>query len=286
MKTYLDCIPCFVNQALRTGRLATSDETIQREILDRVMKKLIRLPLHSPPPRIAQEVYEIIRKITGNEDPYAAIKKRHNEITLGLYPKFREMTHEADDPLFYALRLAIAGNSIDLGIEREVTDIEGEIFTTLSLPVTVNHYDALKESLRKARTILYLGDNAGEIVFDRLLMETLLNHGNTEIIFAVREKPVINDATMEDAKFVGIDTVATVISNGSDAPATILSECSPFFRETFHRADMIIAKGQGNYESLSDEPGEIFFLFKAKCRMIATHLHVNVGDSIIKKQSC
>jgi len=286
MRTYLDCLPCFLSQTLRTSRIATTEEKIQREILNQVMEKLINLSLDTSPPQIAQVVYRTIKTVTGNGDPYAETKKRQNELALSFYPEFKEMTRTSKDPLLFALKLAIAGNIIDLGVQREVTDLRGEIFEALSAPLSVNDYDAFKKNINNSKLILYLGDNAGEIVFDRILIEELNKIDKLKIIFAVREKPIINDATLEDAKFVGMDRQAEVISNGSDAPATILSECSAEFINLFQKADMVIAKGQGNYESLSDENKNVFFLLKVKCPIVANHLNADVGDAILKRQLC
>jgi len=282
MKTYLDCLPCFLNQALKTSRVATTDEKIQREVLDQVMENLIRLPLDASPPRIAQIVYATIKKITGTGDPYSAIKKKQNELALNFYPEFKAMVRNAEDPLLLALKLAIAGNIIDFGVPKEIKDIREEILLIISSPLAVNDYLAFKKNLHNAKLLLYLGDNAGEIVFDRILIEELSNLGTLKIVFAVREKPIINDAVLDDAKFVGLDKQVKLISNGSDAPATVLAECSSEFIDLFQKADMIIAKGQGNYESLSDESGNIFFLLMVKCAIVGRHLHVKVGDMVLK----
>ena len=285
MKTYLDCLPCFLNQALKTGRIVTSEEKILRKIMDQVMENLINIPLEAPPPQIAQTVYRTIKSITGNEDPYSTIKRKQNEVALGLYPEFKEMVIHSEDQLLFALKLAIGGNIIDLGAQREIKDIKKEILQTLSAPLTINDYKGFRRSINNSKLLLYLGDNAGEIVFDSILIEQLKKIDHLKIVFAVREKPIINDATMEDAKFVGIDKHAEVISNGSDAPATVLSECSTEFSDLFHKADMIIAKGQGNYESLSEENKNIFFLLKVKCPVVASHLNAKVGDTVLKRQS-
>ena len=282
MKTYLDCLPCFLNQALKTSRVATNDEKIQREVLDQVMEKLIRLPLDASPPRIAQIVYATIKKITGNEDPYSATKKKQNELALGFYQELKAMVRNSEDPLLLALKLAIAGNIIDLGVPREIKNIREEVFSIISSPLAVNDYLPFKRNLTNAKLLLYLGDNAGEIVFDRILVEELNNIDTLKIVFAVREKPIINDATFDDAKFVGLDKQTKLISNGSSAPATVLEECSCEFMNLFQKADMVISKGQGNYESLSDVSGNLFFLLMVKCPVVARHLRVQVGDMVLK----
>ena len=188
MKTYLDCLPCFLSQALKTSRIATTDEKIQREVLDQAMENLIRLPLDASPPRIAQIVYETIKTITGNKDPYFAIKKNQNELALDFYPELKTMVRNSEDPLLLALKLAIAGNIIDFGVPREIKDIRKEILIIISSPLTVNDYSALKKTVHNAKLLLYLGDNAGEIVFARILIEELRNIATSKIVFCSERK--------------------------------------------------------------------------------------------------
>jgi uncharacterized protein with ATP-grasp and redox domains len=186
-----------------------------------------------------------------------------------------------------ACRLSILANSIDFGPNFNHGGIESIIdeATTSSMTLMVNDYNQLWSCLNKSRSLLYLGDNAGEIVFDRLLIEEIHRVKELETYFVVREKPVINDATMDDALAVGIDSVAKVISNGSDAPATILSQCTAELQHLFRSADIIIAKGQGNYESLEGEPENIFFMLRAKCPLVAELLGVSVGDCVLKRKN-
>jgi hypothetical protein len=264
--------------------MTTKNEKVHRKILDQVMEKLSQLPLEASPPEIAQIVYSMIKEITKNGDPYREAKKGQNELALKLYPEFKEMIARSEDPLFFSLKLAIAGNIIDLGIQKKVDDIKGEVLSAFNAPLAVNHYSKFKKDLMNSRMLLYLGDNAGEIVFDKILIEQVRQTKDIKVIFVVRGSPIINDATMEDAEFVGMETVAEVISNGFDAPATVLSKSSPEILELFSRADMIIAKGQGNYESLSSKDKNIFFLLKAKCSVIAKDLGVEEGDTILKSQ--
>jgi hypothetical protein len=181
--------------------------------------------------------------------------------------------------------LAIAGNSIDLGPQSSYGDINSIVDEALVSRLAANDYEMFRKSIEKSSRILYLGDNAGEIVFDRILIEEVRQLKEVEIDFVVREKPIINDATLDDAISVGMDKVARIISSGCDAPGTILSQCSPEMLELYHSADMIIAKGQGNYESLSGEARGIFFLLKAKCQVVAKLLGVNVGDALLKWQA-
>lgn len=285
MQTYLDCIPCFVSQALKVARLTNKEEEVHRKILGRVMGSLSKISLNATPPEIAQKVYTTIKEITRVEDPYKSAKLEQNKQAMNLYPELKEMIAVSDDPLLLSLKLAIAGNVIDLGIRKEIGDIKGEIFTTLKSPLSINHYSRFKKSLQDAKTLLYLGDNAGEIVFDKILIEEIKKRKEIKVFFVVRGAPVINDVIEDDALFVGMDEVAEVVSNGFDAPGTILAKSLPRISELVSHSDIIISKGQGNYESLSDEAKNIFFLLKAKCFVVARDLGVNEGDVILKSST-
>ena len=269
MKTYFDCIPCFFRQALAAARISSEDETVHRRVLNAVALMIPDLALNVTPPEIAQSVYQIVYEITGNNDPYHEVKNRANESALSLYSRMKDTVDYSNDPLLTACQLAIAGNDIDLGAQAEYRRIDSIIEDSLGFELDQNNYAKFKKNIKKASSILYIGDNAGEIVFDRILIERLLQIKNSEIIFVVRERPIINDATLDDALQAGLDRMATIISSGSDAPATILSQCSTEMIGYYQAADLIISKGQGNYESLSGRPENIFFLFKVKCPVIA-----------------
>jgi len=284
LKIYLDCIPCFLRQALEAARRGTDDEDTHRRVLDSVASLLPKFPLYVTPPEIAQHVYAIVADITGNEDPCYEEKQQANELALSLYPRFKELVASSDDPLLAAAKLAIAGNVIDLAPQSSYGDVQSIAESALESPLGIDDYEEFKRGIAASSLILYLGDNAGEIVFDRILIEEMRRIKDLEIYFVVREKPIINDATLSDAISTGMDRVAKVISNGSDAPATILSQCSSELKQLYHSADIIIAKGQGNYESLSDEAKNIFFLLRVKCPVIARLLGARVGDAVLKKQ--
>ena len=286
MKTYLDCLPCLMNQALKAARAATDDEVIQRQVVNSVAGLIPQLPLDLMPPEIGQRGYRLIRQITGNDDPFHHSKVEANRAVLSIYPRLQQLVQQSADRLFTACMLAIAGNSIDLGPKFEYGSIDNVINSTIGspLPLAVNNYDQFWSSLNNSRVLLYLGDNAGEIVFDRLLIEEIHRVKELETYFVVRGEPVINDATMDDALAIGMDRVTKIISNGSDAPATILSQCSTELQQLYHSADIVIAKGQGNYESLEGEAGNIFFMLRAKCPLVAKLLGVSVGDCVLKQK--
>jgi uncharacterized protein with ATP-grasp and redox domains len=287
MKTYLDCLPCLMSQALRAARAATDNEEIQRQVINAVAGMIPEFSLGLKPPEIAQQGYRLIRQITGNNDPFHQAKVEANHTALALWPQMKQLVEQSADQLFTACRLAILANSIDFGPNFEHGGIEAVIeeAATCSIPLSVNDYDQFWNSINSSRSLLYLGDNAGEIVFDRLLIEEIHRVRELETCFVVREKPVINDITVDDALAVGMNRVARIVSSGSDAPATILSQCSAEVQQLYHSADIIIAKGQGNYESLENEPGNIFFLLRAKCPLVAERFGVSVGDCVFKQKA-
>ena len=280
MKTYLDCVPCFVRQALDAARMATAEETVHRKVLQGVLQAAGRMDYGQSPPVMGQQIHRIVRALSGNSDPYASVKDRFNRYALDMYPVCRQRVEGASDPLETALRLAIAGNVIDFGpsggLERSVVD--RTIQQALHEPLA-GEVQAFLDAVKSARHILYIGDNAGEIVFDRLLIEQL---PAGRVIFAVRGAPVLNDATRADAETVGMTGAARVIDSGSDAPGTLLDECSDAFAARFDRADLVIAKGQGNYETLSAARKNIFFVLKVKCPVIAAHIGCDLGSHVVK----
>lgn len=277
MRTYLDCIPCFVDQALRAGRIATEDEKKLKGILDEVGMMLRDIPLENTPPETGMLIYDKVRKITGVFDPYKKLKRESTEKALALYPSLKSKVEQSNDKLLTAIRIAIAGNVIDFGPNKSF-DIEEEIDDVLKKDFAIFDYDEFKDYFGRTNEILYLGDNAGETVFDRILIEEL----KKPVTYVVRAVPVINDATYEDAIQAGIDEVATVISSGTSAPGTILKTCNGEFKDAYINSNFIISKGQGNYEGLSNENRPIFFLLKVKCHVIAQDVGVNVGDIVLK----
>jgi uncharacterized protein with ATP-grasp and redox domains len=277
MKTYLDCIPCFLKQALFAARAALDDEKKIKQVLDRIGMLISEIPLHSAPPETGREVYRAVREITGVDDPFASLKGQSIEKALALYPSLRDVVEKSADPLETGIRVAIAGNIIDFGANPDF-QLEQGIQEALRKEPAINHYEAFKNKLESACKILYVADNAGETVFDKILIEVMAK----PVVYAVRDRPVINDATVEDAMKSGLDEVAKVVSSGCDAPGVVLNRCSEEFLDHLRRADLIISKGQGNYETLSGEKRPIFYLLKAKCPVIAKDLGVKEGDTVIK----
>jgi hypothetical protein len=279
MRTYLDCYPCFVRQALDAARLAGAAEEQQYLVLHRSLELLREIELSSTPPETGARLHRLVRQMVDHGDPYRTAKARSTEEALALYPRLEAKLAEAQDPLDVALRLSIAGNIIDFGLSVDY-DLWATVERVLEQPFAIDHRDALREALAQAEAALYLGDNAGETVFDRLLIETL----DAPVTYAVKGGPILNDATREDALAAGLDRVAEIVDTGSEAPGTILADCAESFRRRFEAAELVIAKGQANYETLSGVGAAgLFFLLQVKCPVIARDIGVPVGSIVLKQ---
>ncbi len=231
-------------------------------------------------PFIATYIHRLASEKLKCNTLYQEEKLHANKILLSDYEYWKSFALNTNDPLYTAVKLTVAGNIIDYGAHTQPADITQKIKELTELPFAIDHTSEFLAKIKKAESILYLGDNAGEIVFDKLLIE-LLQHPN--LIYAVRGKPVINDVTYEDACFVSLNQVCNVISNGFDAPSTLLDYCSDEFIECFNSADLIISKGQGNFEGLMNLKNKsICFLLMAKCDPIAEMLGVPKGSLVVK----
>ncbi|MGD9056821.1 MAG: ARMT1-like domain-containing protein [Desulfobacterales bacterium] len=280
MKTHHDCIPCFVRQTLETIKLTTDDASLHEKALREILAILSRMDFNKAPVIMGRQIQHLIQRLSGNTDPYRALKQQYNQMALDLYPRLKDQVSSAGNAFETAARLALAGNVIDFGIGRMLES--SQIAATIELALSANlegNIQSLERAARKARSILYLGDNCGEIVFDRLFIEQLIPD---RVTYVVRSAPIINDVTMDDARFTGMTDQTRVIDSGSDAPGTLLPECSPEFKAAFENADLIIAKGQGNYETLHASDRPIVFMLNVKCPAVARHIGQEIGSYVIK----
>jgi uncharacterized protein with ATP-grasp and redox domains len=260
--------------------MTTADEHIRETVLREALKLAGDMDFRTSPPAMAQQMHRYIRKTTGVEDPYLEKKNHYNKQALSLYPELKEQVENSSDPLETAVRLAIAGNIIDLGVGSTLKEgqVEQTIEKSLKETLDLEALQRFRNEVEKAEDILYLGDNAGEIVFDRLLLEQLPCE---KITFVVKGGPVLNDVTIEDAQITGITDLVEVIDNGSDAPGTIINDCSEDFRKRFEQSDLLIIKGQGNFETLNDVKKNRFFLLQPKCSVLAEHLSCKIGSLVL-----
>lgn len=277
MKSTLDCLECFVKQALRAARIATNDEAVHRRILDEAGRRLPELDMSKSPAVLSQFIYELNASLSGKPDPYLEMKRAQNALALELEGELRHMVRESDDPLDTALHVAAAGNVIDLGtLHADDIDVHAAIKQVMSERFTVDHSAAFRESLGRCSDLLYLLDNAGEIVFDRILIEELTK--TTRVTAVVKAGPILNDALIEDAETVGLTSVCEVIDCGGAFIGAPLELVPEWFLERMRRADVIVGKGQGNYETIDEFPGDVFLILRAKCEVIARHMGVRFGQ--------
>jgi len=276
MKAKAECHRCFQRQVRDAAQLAGMDEAAGNHLLAEVNAQLQLTSLDVNPAITASALHALIRERSGNPDPFHGKKHEATAHALSLYAHLKQRIAEADDPLDTAVRMAIAGNIIDLGVAAEY-DLEASIERVLAIEPAINHMAALKRAIERAESILYLADNAGETVMDRLLIETL----DKPVSYVVKGGPAVNDATREDATAAGIDSVAEVIDNGAAAMGTILQQCSAEFRQRFESAELVLAKGMANYESLSGTRENLFFLLQAKCAVVAADLGVEEKSIVI-----
>lgn len=283
MKTALDCYPCIVRQSIEAARIAGLQGSDQQKIVDHVLGALLQMDHDLSPPVLGQRIHREIRRISGNPDPYARVKSQFNEQVMKQAPSLRREIRSAEDPLQRALLYAIASNVIDFGANNGPIDVESELRKALDTPFSVYDYSRLSRDLSRAETLVYLGDNAGEIVFDKLFIEELLRKFPLDITFVVRGAPVLNDVTREDAHQVGLDQIVRVVDNGSDAPATVCDDISQELRSQLGETDLILSKGQGNYESLDEVHLPVYFLFKIKCTVTAKRAGGTTGEYVLTR---
>ena len=288
MQIWPDCIPCILKMSLGIARVVMKDEDQVR----RFMEEVLRLKYFSgkerkvTSPEVIKDVWLKVIEVSGKSDPLEEIKNEQNSKALAIYPIAKELVLKSKDPFLGAIKLAIAGNSIDA-----MTDVKGEAPEEIikkweRLEIDIENLNCLKERLKKTRRLVYLGDNCGEIIFDRLLIEVLLEMYSLEITFITRTLPILNDATLQDALSMGIGEVTQVMENGlpEPLPGTYLKRINSESKTLIERSDLVISKGGGNYDSLTEEKGlkgKVSFLFLAKCYPYCNIHHVTLNAPVI-----
>ncbi|MBE5966108.1 MAG: DUF89 family protein [Lachnospiraceae bacterium] len=280
------CLPCVVNQAIRVADMIGIDK--KEELLREVFTYLSNMNFEATTPEIIGEIFDIIKIHTNNPDPYIETRKYYNTLFLKLLPEFERKIEQAESSFQLAMRYAIIGNIIDFNPIHNtlLKDIYDYFEKMEELELVIDDTQALMEDIANSKMLLYLGDNCGEICMDKLLLKKIKElNPNIKLLFGVRGKPVVNDSIAEDAYFVGIDKYAEVLDNGDGSLGTVLHRTSPAFKEAYEKADVVIAKGQANYECLSEENKNIYFLLMTKCDVIARDIGVEVKKMICMKNN-
>ncbi len=281
MKLFIDCLPCMLRQVLEAARMATTDEVMQEQIMNEAVQVLSGHKFYNCAPKLGEAMHAVVKRHSGVTDPYAEIKSRDIAEALRLEPLIRRFAFSGDDFLLQALKVSATGNVMDSALYNDL-DIEACLNAELEKGFRVCDWDAFQKDIKMAKKILIIGDNAGEAVFDKVLAQYLsVGH---EVIYAVRDEAIINDITTDEAAKTGIADHVTIISTGCGAPGAVLESCSKEFRTVFDNADIVISKGQGNFEALSDTSRTVYFLLKAKCPRIAKALGVDVNEYVFRKK--
>ena len=271
-----------LRQALEATKMSATDEVMRENSLREVAIYLSNEKWSKILPELGTNVHRIVKRVTGNIDPYDQLKEKYNRMALELYPKLKFIVENSEDPLLAAVKVAIAGNVIDFGPKMNI-NLQKEVENVLDNELVINDIGQLRKSVLKSGKLLYLADNAGETVFDRILIQELLKR-NVEVTYAVKDAPILNDATFRDAEIARITDIAKVMSIGTDCTGILFEECSKKFIGEFENSSLVISKGQGNYESLNDiKDKEIFFLLKIKCPIIADDVKVQAGSTVLKR---
>jgi len=282
MRLEAECYPCMMAQAFRAARLSGLEGEALRQAMRFTSSILKDIDPSSSPPEVAAVFYDRIKELSGVEDPFVQLKGESNRKAIVLLPKLRAEADRRPDPLFFALQAAVAGNIIDFGAQAEPGDLEENLARILESEPFIDHSALLRRDLQEASRALLICDNAGEIALDRFLAEILLREfPHLELTAAVRGGPAINDALLEDAGEVGLDEVCKVITTGLAMAGVNMDRCSPLFREHFFAADVILSKGQGNFETMDGRDENIFFLFQVKCECVSNHLGAARGLAVI-----
>ena len=286
MKAYIDCIPCILHNIVATLNGHIKNKTTREEAFKKILRELHETDFSKiSPPVLTDNLHKIMLIYLDGRDIYKDIKKECNNAALKIYKHTEELYNNSADKLKTAIKIAIAGNLIDYGALKSFK-IENIIDDYVHRDFAIDDYADLEVEINKANTILYIGDNTGEIVLDRLLVKHLISMGK-KVTFTVKSHPILNDALLEDAKEVGMDKITEVIESGCSTAGTTLAGANELFHQKLAEADLIISKGQGNFETLTEEKisKPLFYLFLCKCDKIAQTFKTNTFDLMLLNNS-
>lgn len=288
MKIQENCIPCIMNQAIKVADIVGLKE--KDNLLRSIFTYLSKVDFKSSStPELTGEIFSLLKKETGNNDPYKETRSHYNRMFLEQLPQLEQEINKSDNPFLESIKYAIIGNIIDLNPIHNLllSDIEACFANLKQEQLELDDSAILIQEIYKANTLLYLGDNCGEICLDKILIQKIKEANPLcHVFFATRGEAVVNDSVEEDAYAIGMDACATIISNGDYSLGTVLHRTSEKFQEIYRKADIVIAKGQANYECLSNERKNIFFLLMTKCKVIADDIGIPEMKMICMKNRC
>lgn len=279
MKNFPACYPCLLRQAQSALQLADVDQATRERTLEKIIPILENADPALSPAALADQTNQIIREESGKDDLYREMKAVSHQRAQAIFEDLRRLVNQAENPVLQAIKVAAVGNVIDVVHDHQSLDLLEEVTAAVEQPLSGKDFPAFQACLKASDQLLYLADNVGETVFDRVLIETL----DIPVIYAVKSAPILNDATREDALKAGIDQAAEVITTGSRGPGTLLDQCSDEFLDVFHSSGVVLAKGQANYETLDDQGPKVFFLLRIKCAVLGREIGFPLGDLVLKQ---
>lgn len=278
------CVDCIVGQIQKATKLLNIKESLANEINNEVQNRSKNFSFERTPPFVAKEVYEFLGQKIGMNDPLEKLKKESIKKALTYTPFLENIIEKSDDKLFSSIKTSVAGNVIDFATTLEFS-LEEEIKNIFQTNFSINDYEEFKIELEKANSLIILADNAGENVFDKILIKNIKNiYPKKNIIYATRGVPIINDITTKEAFEIGINKYAKIMSSGVDTPGFEKSQASKEFLDLFEDSPLILSKGMGNFECLeSYNDKRVFFLFKVKCDVVASKVSKELGSIVFKR---
>ncbi|MEA3523456.1 MAG: ARMT1-like domain-containing protein [Campylobacterota bacterium] len=278
-----ECVGCIVGQSERVCDAINANADLKEKITLHVSQASKDFNFAQTPPEVASDVYEDMARLANKEDLYQELKESATQKALGFIPSLHVSVKTSDDKLLSLLKIAVAGNVIDLAAELSF-DLDEELDKIFHTDFAIDDVVLLREQLSKAKTLLYIGDNVGEHIFDYLAIETLQNlYPLLHVSYMVRGNPIINDVTMKEAKEAGFDKLCNLVDSGVNTPGFVYNRATLEAQELFDSADVVITKGMGNYECLSPSPRKnLLYLLKVKCNVVANSLGQEVGDIVCK----
>ncbi|MFX1313435.1 MAG: DUF89 domain-containing protein [Promethearchaeota archaeon] len=290
MKLEPECIGCLFDQILNALKLLKPDISREKIIFaqKKFIKSLIDLDIENKAaPMLGKIAYSIVAEVLGEEDPYYSLKGKYNRLALQYYEEVMNIIENSEDPLLEAIFVAAIGNTVDFASQHKI-DLISDIRNFKKEDLFLNDYTSFKQSLNKSNHLLIIGDNSGEIVFDKLLIKTILDlYPDMQIIYSVRSVPIVNDATIEDAKYIGLTDLVEIVESGSIPGVDITTSPKEFKKHFYHKGGVILSKGQGNFECLygMEIPDkDLYYLLKVKCKLMERIFNAKIGNLIFKKK--
>ena len=277
------CVECIINQSRRVADAIHADEALKEEIISTAVAMSKDFSFQHSPPEVATPLYEKMALLAKKYDLYDEVKAHSTEKARSFIPHLTEAIAASPTPLLTATKIAVAGNVIDLAAEVEF-DLHEEIATIFETAFALNDFDRLAQKLSQSQSLLYIGDNVGEHIFDYLYIKTIGQlYPELKIYYMVRGNPIINDVTLKEAEEAEFGELCEIVDSGVPTPGFVYTLANERSRELFDTSDMVITKGMGNYECLSPSPrGDLLYLLKIKCNVVARSLGQEIGSLICK----